>query len=90
MSALTCPYCDCEMNDPEECNEQDRTYEKECPHCDKAFVFTVEYTRYYREHKADCLNGAPHDYQRTNTYPPEAARLRCSMCDDEKPLTFKP
>jgi len=28
-----------------------------------------------------------HDYRKTATYPPEFARLRCKMCDDEKPLS---
>jgi len=86
MFSCQCPYCEETMNDPEECYEQGITYELECPHCEKNFVFTVDYIRTYDERKADCLNGGEHNYQKTNTYPPEYAKLRCTMCDDEKPL----
>lgn len=87
MYDCQCPYCNETMDDPDECHEPEVTYEHECPHCGKSFVFTVDYIRTYSERKADCLNGGEHDYQKTNTYPPEFAKLRCTMCDDEKPLS---
>jgi hypothetical protein len=47
------------------------------------------YTTYihmtYTPHKADCLNGAPHDYQLTKTIPPEFACMECTVCEDRKP-----
>jgi hypothetical protein len=83
---LYCPYCETGMDDPDECYEQDVTYEHECPHCEKNFVFTVEYTRTYSADKADCLNGAEHDYKKTATFPEEFAVMRCKMCSHEKPI----
>jgi len=83
---LQCPYCWKLMRDPEECYEQEITYEHECPHCEKNFVFNVEYTRTYSAKPADCLNGAEHDYKKTATIPAEFAVLRCKMCGHEKPI----
>jgi len=83
---LECPYCETEIEDPDECYEEGVTYEHECPECEKSFIFGVEYTRNYSAHKAECLNGGEHDYQKTKTYPVEFARLRCSMCEHEKPM----
>lgn len=84
--SLECPYCEAELKDPDECYEQDVTYEHECPHCGKNFVFNVEYTRYYSADKADCLNGSEHDYRKTATFPEKYAVLRCQMCGHEKPI----
>ncbi len=82
---LYCPYCKTGMDDPDECYEDGVTYEHECPSCEKYFVFTVEYTRTYSAGKADCLNGADHDYKKTRTIPAEFAVMRCKMCGHEKP-----
>lgn len=86
MFNCQCPYCNEMIDDPDECYEPDVTYEHECPHCEKVFVFTVDYIRVYRENRAACLNGEPHNFKKTDTFPPEFARLRCSMCGEEKPL----
>lgn len=84
--SLRCPYCDTEIDDPDDCYDEALTYEHECPACEKNFIFGVEYSRDYSAHKADCLNGADHDYQKTATIPARFAVLRCSMCGDEKPI----
>lgn len=86
MSNFTCPYCEAEIDEPDDCNDPCDTYQHECPECEKSFVFTVDYTKYFSEYKADCLNGGAHDYQVTNTYPRRYAKLRCAHCFDEKPL----
>ena len=86
MFDCKCPYCKKTMDDPDECFEPEIDYEYECPHCEKNFVFTVDYMRTYSEQQADCLNGADHKYEKTKTYPPEFARLRCTMCGCEKAL----
>lgn len=62
------------------------TYAHECQSCEKNFVFEVEYSRDYSAKKADCLNGAEHDYKKTATCPAEYAGLRCKMCGHEKPI----
>lgn len=86
MSSLECPYCEKEIDDPDDMYDPCKNYELECPHCEKSFVFEVEYERYYSASKADCLNGAEHKYSITKTYPKRYAKMRCEMCQDEKPL----
>jgi transcription elongation factor Elf1 len=86
MSSFICPYCDKELDTPTDCYETNEDYEWQCEHCEKYFVFTIDYDIIYYESKADCLNGADHNYQKTLTIPEEFARLRCKMCGDEKPL----
>lgn len=54
---LHCPYCEEPIDDPDDCYEPCRDYVHECPHCDKSFVFQVEYSRDYSASKAECLNG---------------------------------
>ena len=87
MHKCTCPYCGKEMEDPDECYETDECYEHECPHCEKNFVFYVDYIRIYSEKKADCLNGAEHEYHPTRTYPREYTKMRCVHCDDTRACT---
>ena len=85
----TCPYCDSEV---EICHDdgfgyaEDETYQYECPDCGKNFVFTTSIHFYYSAEKAECLNGGEHDYKETMTTPRRYTKLRCTMCDDEKPL----
>ena len=86
---LQCPYCGA---DNEVCHdvsfgyEEDTYHENECSQCKKAFIFTTEIHFSYSAHVADCLNTGNHEYEKTKTFPPEFARLRCKMCGDEKPL----
>jgi len=83
---LECPYCEKEIDDPDDCYEPCVDYEHECQHCEKNFVFVVEYTRHYSAKKSECLNGAPHQYKKTATYPPEFARMRCVDCGHEEDI----
>lgn len=86
---IDCPYCGAgvEINHDDGYGyTEDEKHQKECPECEKTFVFTTAISFHYSPEKADCLNGGGHDYHKTKTYPPEFARLRCSMCDDERPL----
>ncbi len=84
-----CPYCgeDVEINHDDGYGySEDETHQQECGACGKTFTYTTMIHFSYSPSKADCLNGGEHDYRKTATYPPEFARLRCKMCDDEKPL----
>jgi DNA-directed RNA polymerase subunit RPC12/RpoP len=86
--SIECPYCGSLLEDPDDCNEPDKTYEYDvCPHCEKSFIFTLDYTVNYYPAKADCLNGAVHQEERTKTYPPQYSRIRCRMCGRERPMT---
>ena len=81
---IECPYCEAEIREPEECPDEDCTYENECQECEKTFAFNVTYSKSFHPFKADCLNGAEHDYQPIVSTAPELHRNRCSMCFDVK------
>jgi hypothetical protein len=87
MSDIECPYCGAgkkiKHNDG---YDEGEIYQQECSECEKTFAFTTEISISYLAYKADCLNGSPHNYRRTNTYPKWAARERCTTCGDEKPI----
>lgn len=89
MNDAECPYCNSDVeiihDDGYGCNE-DELYQQECEKCGKTFVYTTTIYFYHDTKEADCLNGGEHDYQKTNTYPPEFAVLRCRQCWDEKPI----
>lgn len=84
-----CPYCDADVeinHDDGYGYSEDDLYQQECGDCGKIFTYTTMLCFSYRPRKADCLNGGEHDYHKTATYPPKFARLRCKMCNDERPL----
>jgi len=86
---IECPYCgaDVEINHDDGYGyEEDGNYEQECPACEKVFAYTTLIAVHHRAWKADCLNGAPHQYKKTATYPPEFARMRCVDCGCETAL----
>lgn len=89
MYDCICPYCDKGMENPDDCYEPNTLYEEECPHCGLNFVFEVEYSITYNTKQASCLNGGNHDYKKTDTFPIEFTRLRCTMCGDEQPLKME-
>lgn len=89
MHDVNCPYCDAGQDichDDGHGYEEGTIHHQECRKCGKTFVFTTAISFDYDVGKADCLNGGAHKYERTNTYPPEYAKLRCEVCGDEKPL----
>lgn len=80
--SIDCPYCDESMEEPDfDCDIPNKVYEYECDSCEKKFVFTFEYSRDFYAHKADCLNGAPHDY-RERTCCPEYMGVGIYICRD--------
>jgi len=71
MDNVKCPYC----NEPvkiingEDWEEEGDCYEKECPHCEKMFVFSAEMVVSLDARQAPCLNGGEHDlYKRRSHY----------------------
>jgi len=89
MHEVECPYCEKEI---EICHddgfgyEEDQKHEYQCPECEKNFVFWTTISISNSAEKADCLNDGFHNYEKTKTYPPEFAKMRCIMCGHEKDL----
>jgi hypothetical protein len=85
MSDTNCPYCGADVEIDHDggygCNEGE-THQQECPKCDKTFIYQTMISFDYDVAKADCLNGAEHQFERTQTYPPEFAKLRCKVCGE--------
>lgn len=83
--SLECPYCEKEIEDPDDCHDPNENYEWECPHCEKNFVFSIEYDPSYSSHKADCLNGGEHKLRPICGAPKWyfAGNYRCQDCDHE-------
>lgn len=90
MLDVNCPYCnaDLRINHDDGCGyEEDYKHQQDCSSCGKTFVFTTYISFSYDADKADCLNGAEHDYQKVFTIPDEFSKMRCTICDDDRDLT---
>ena len=92
MSDVECPYCGAEQ----EINHDDgygyaesKTYEQECVECEKIFAFNTSIYFSYTAHKADCLNGGEHKYEKVYTSSREHQIMNCVDCGKEKILTIK-
>jgi len=83
-----CPYCDelIEIYD-DECDDPSDNYENECSACGKMFIFTIDWTKESYTYKADCLNGSPHEWEPTKTYPISCTKMKCSMCNEHRTPT---
>lgn len=87
---LECPYCEKELD---VCHDDGFGYEEgvkhqmECRYCGKSFVFETSISFYYEPEKADCLNGADHEWKLTATYPEFFSKMKCAMCGEERELT---
>lgn len=87
MSDVECPYCGAEQ---EICHDdgygyaEDEIYEQECPECDKTFAFNTGIILVHEAWKADCLNGAPHEYRPTATFPARYTKMLCKVCGDRR------
>ena len=85
-----CPYCGKEV---EICHDdgygmkEGEVFSDTCHECGKTFAYTTSISVDYDLQKADCLNGAEHQYKLTNTYPKRYTKMRCDGCGDERPLT---
>lgn len=92
MDSLNCPYCHKEQNYQHEDGrgyEEDVKHEQICESCEKTFVFKTVISFSYESSKADCLNdeSISHNYELTKTFPKEASKMRCTVCDKERNLT---
>lgn len=90
MSYLECPYCEHDCGDYfDDQHTPDVEYEHECDECGKIFIFVIDYYPTFSGHKADCLNGADHNYEEMCGCPKEyfLNKRKCSMCSKE--ITLK-
>lgn len=76
---LACPYCEHEIEAPDDYNETFTRYDYKCENCNKTFTFSVEYERNYESRKAPCLNGGEHDYSKANFV---TNKIKCKYCDE--------
>lgn len=85
---VECPHCGDGQNVSRDDGIEDGLqFERECRSCETNYMVTAHISVSFSADKADCLNDGQHDYRRTNTFPPQFERMRCSMCGDEKPLS---
>ena len=50
-------------------------------------MFSTSISYNFEPQKADCLNGAEHNWRSSGTFPREFSVMRCSMCDEERKPT---
>lgn len=87
-----CPYCNKEIDinhDDGYGYEDGELHEQECEHCLKNFTYTTGILYVYETFKADCLNGAEHDFKSTTTIPKIATLMSCTICDERRSPTTK-
>lgn len=96
MDTVECPYCgkESEINHEDGYGyREDMTYNQECEHCEKTFIYTTSISYYYEADKAPCLNGGEHKWrhrfpQYLWTERPEFKnRVECDVCDKTDTLT---
>lgn len=87
MSDVECPYCGKEQeinHDDGYGYEEGKKHEQECPCCEKKFTYMTNISFWYQADVADCLNGFPHEYTPTHTYPKWRTKMKCLHCDEER------
>ena len=90
MSDVECPYCGAEQeinHDDGYGMDEDGQYEQECGECEKTFSYTTSFLVLHEAKRADCLNGAPHKYKPTRTYPKRYTKMECEDCGYRRPCT---
>lgn len=65
---VVCPYCGAEDDDTGQILEGGNGPDGiDCDGCGKSFMYEADFTVHFTTWKADCLNGAPHDWKRSQT-----------------------
>jgi len=89
MKDINCPYCNHAQDidrDNDGWHKEDGLHEQFCGNCEKYFTFTTYLSFSFTAYKADCLNGAEHEYTPNHTIPKEFTKMQCSMCEDCREL----
>ena len=85
-----CPYCKKEIDinhDDGYGYEDGELHQQECERCLKNFTYTTGTLYVYETYKADCLNGADHNFKATTTIPKVATLMSCIICDEKRSPT---
>jgi len=87
---VECPYC----NKVQEIKHDDgygydesALHQQDCNDCGKTFTYRTDIIFSHEAFKADCLNGSPHIFKQTVTYPKNFTMMRCVGCDEERTPT---
>ena len=87
---VNCPYC----REGQDINHDDgygydgdRLHEQRCSNCNKYFTFLTSISYNYEVRKADCLNGSPHEFKQTTTYPIKHTMMECVTCEKTRKPT---
>ena len=86
MNDVECPYCEeqVEINHDDGYGyEEGKTYEQECSHCGKTFVYTTGIIFVYTTGIAPCKNGENHEWKQVHGLPIgyQSNRHQCKWCD---------
>ena len=90
MKDIKCPYCGKKLDvdyDDDFGYEEGVKNQKQCSNCKKIFLVEASTMIFYEVFRADCLNGAHHDYKLTTSYPKEFSEMVCTTCYDRRELT---
>ena len=83
-----CPYCGVwqEINHDDGYGyDEDRLHQQECSECGMVFCYNTIISFYYTAYRADCLNGAPHNYVTMKHFPKAHPYwVICKDCGHEK------
>jgi uncharacterized Zn-finger protein len=99
MNEINCPYCEEENeinHDDGYGYEENETYNQECSHCGKYFIYTTQVSFDYEVEKADCLNDGEHNWVKEyadyniKQYPQLVLKEKCSYCDEKRTLSTQP
>ena len=84
-----CPYCnnEIEINHDDDYGYGDEKYEQQCGKCNKYFVYETTIIIEHELSKADCLNGAEHDFKPSKTFPLQFTKMVCSVCGESRNMT---
>ena len=90
MTEIECPYCGADCGVPDEPGGEGEELEWQCSECKKYFMFIPPYMITYDSHKAPCLNGGKHKWEKMVGSPKEffEGKYRCKYYPEAK--TIKP
>lgn len=86
---LLCPYCKAglRVGSDDGFGIEEVKHQMQCDKCHKYFVFETYIIYRYEPTKAECLNGANHDWTAAWTYPKEYTKMRCAVCGERREPT---